>query len=394
VRTRHYTFVLEQGLGHTVHSLNIERVLSTCSGVAATLLKVRPGATPGASQLPFVNNWSLQSSWIARDLLMKQLAVEPPDAIFVHTQVAALLIKSVMRRVPTIISLDATPINLDSMAEAYSHRQQRVPLEWAKLQVNRRALLSASAIVTWSPWAARSVVDDYGVASSRVHPIYPGVDLTGFHPHGQPRSPGPARILFVGGDFVRKGGPDLLNAAALLGSCVEIDIVTSSATIDIPSGLTARIHENVPANSPTMKELYARADIFALPTRGDCTPLVIAEAMASGLPVVTTAVGSIPDMVRSGENGLVVEPGDTGQLAQALRSLVEDRASRERMGAESRAIAEREHDATANCHRILSLMDEMASRSSRDLPFAQTTGIAQLRPGAGATAPLDAEPAH
>ena len=154
MRSRRYTFVLEQGLGHTVHSLNIERVLSTSSEIAATVLKVRPGATPGASQLPLTNNWSLQSSWIARDLLTKRLAEEPPDEIFVHTQVAALLIKGVMRRVPTIISLDATPINFDSMADAYAHSRQSGPVEWTKLLVNRRALLAARAIVTWSPWAA------------------------------------------------------------------------------------------------------------------------------------------------------------------------------------------------------------------------------------------------
>ena len=122
-----------------------------------------------------------------------------------------------------------------------------------------------------------------------------------------------------------------------------------------------------------MRELYSRADIFALPTRGDCTPLVIAEAMASGLPVVTTAVGSIPDMVRSGQNGLLVEPGEYGQLAQALRSLVDDPALREKMGRESRAMAERDHDATANCHRIFSLMDEVASQSSPHLRSYQGT---------------------
>jgi glycosyltransferase involved in cell wall biosynthesis len=105
-----------------------------------------------------------------------------------------------------------------------------------------------------------------------------------------------------------------------------------------------------------MTELYGRADVFVLPTHGDCTPLVIAEAMASGLPVIATDLGSIADMVAAGRNGTLVAPGRPDELAAAIEQLAVDRARRAEMGRASRLLAEQEHDAEANCSRIFALM--------------------------------------
>jgi glycosyltransferase involved in cell wall biosynthesis len=308
-------------------------------------------------------NWSVQSSWAARRLLGRRLHEKPADAVFIHTQIAALFVKSIMRRVPTVVSLDATPIDFDTVADAYGHARQSGPVEQAKLWINRRALAAAAGIVTWSDWTARSVISDYQVPAELVHPIYPGVELQRFQPTDRYRPPGPLKVLFVGGDFTRKGGEDLLDAIASLGSQVELDVVTSTQDIDVPDVSNIRIHRSVPPKSEQLRSLYAGADIFALPTRGDCTPLVIAEAMACGLPIVATTVGSIPDMVSHGHNGLLVRPRRPDELAQVIRTLASDQALRARMGAASRVLAEEEHDTTKNCLRIFDLMREL-SRSN------------------------------
>jgi glycosyltransferase involved in cell wall biosynthesis len=360
VSVRRYVFVIEQGLGHLVHGMNIERVLATRDDIDGTVIKLKPGDTEGVRPLPLVKNWSAQASWAAREVLRKHLAAEPVDAVFVHTQVAALMMQRIMHLVPTVVSLDATPVNFDTMAEAYRHNRQGGPIERFKFAVNRRALLGARAIVTWSPWAAESVVTDYGVPAHRVHAVYPGVDLRNFRPNEGPRKPGPVRILFVGGDFERKGGPDLITAASALGDAVEVDIVTGASHITVPPTLPVRIHSGVGANSSTMTELYRDADIFVLPTRGDCTPLAIAEALASGLPVVASTVGSIPDMIVHNKNGLLVPPDDPGRLAEALATLVAQPDVRRSMGAMSRTLAEQEHDTDANCHRLFELLDRSA----------------------------------
>ena len=262
-----------------------------------------------------------------------------------------------------MVSLDATPLDFDTMADAYGHVRQAGPLENVKLWINRRALSEAAAVVTWSAWTARSVVRDYRVNGSLVHPIYPGVDLQRFEPTDRSSRPGPVRILFVGGDFARKGGHDLVAAITELRGAVELDIVTSTTDIAMPVEAEAkvRVHRNVPPNSDELRQLYAQADIFALPTRGDCTPLVVAEAMASALPVVATTVGSIPDMVHDGRNGILVPPSSPSQLARALETLVTDEHRRLQMGADNRALAVDEHDATKNWRRIFGLMKEVCA---------------------------------
>jgi glycosyltransferase involved in cell wall biosynthesis len=365
VKRYHFAFVIEQGLGHIVHGMNLESSLLDEADIDATILRVRPGETPGVKPLPWVHNWSLQMSWEARSALRTVMQSRRIDCVFIHTQVAALFARDLMRRVPTVVSLDATPVNFDSVGEAYGHRRQQALFEHMKLLVNRRALAGASAIVTWSQWAADSVTRDYYIPQDRVHHIYPGVQLSRFAPQARGHS-GPVRLLFVGADFERKGGADLIAAAAPLGESVELDIVTSSTSeISVPPGVTVRVHHDVKPNSAQMSDLYGKADVFVLPTRGDCSALVITEAMASGLPVVATSVGAIPGVVQHGDNGLLVPPSRPDELTRALRHLVDDAESRREMGATGRRVAEAKHDTKANCQRIFALMRSLTVSSSR-----------------------------
>jgi glycosyltransferase involved in cell wall biosynthesis len=78
------------------------------------------------------------------------------------------------------------------------------------------------------------------------------------------------------------------------------------------------------------------SDLFVLSSRWEGNPLSVMEAMAAGLPVVSTAVGGVPDLVREGETGLLVPSGDAAALARALQALVDDPARREAMGAAAR----------------------------------------------------------
>jgi glycosyltransferase involved in cell wall biosynthesis len=202
-------------------------------------------------------------------------------------------------------------------------------------------------------------VKDYGVDPELVHAIPPGVDVRRLRPFDGEREPGPLRLLFVGGDFERKGGTDVLEAMQALDRPVELDIVSPSAVA--PTGLPVRVHAGVGANSPAITDLFRRADVFVLPSRGDCTPLAVAEALACGLPVVATPVGGMPELVRHGENGLLVPPSDPRQLARALTVLVDHPDTRRWYGGNSRRLAEDEHDVDKNCRRIFDLMATIAS---------------------------------
>jgi glycosyltransferase involved in cell wall biosynthesis len=85
------------------------------------------------------------------------------------------------------------------------------------------------------------------------------------------------------------------------------------------------------------REVYPRADLFLYPTRFDCAPLVVMEALAHGLPVVAPAAFALPELVRDGETGFLFEPGDEAGAAAAVERLLADQGLRARFGTAARA---------------------------------------------------------
>jgi phosphatidylinositol alpha-1,6-mannosyltransferase len=145
-------------------------------------------------------------------------------------------------------------------------------------------------------------------------------------------------LLIVG------GGPDL----EPLQTAAQRDGLSGSVTLAGPQPW-----ERIPS-------YYAAADIFALPTRArffgtetEGLPLVFVEAAASGLPLVGGNVGGVPDAVRPGETGFLVDGGDPGDTAAALISLLDDPESAGAMGARARRMAEEEFswDTIASTYR-------------------------------------------
>jgi len=102
-----------------------------------------------------------------------------------------------------------------------------------------------------------------------------------------------------------------------------------------------------------VKKLYAVADIFVLPSLAEGDPLVTLEAMASGLPVIATKVGGIPNQVRDGWNGFLIDPGDEQQLADRIKYLIDNTEERQRIGRNSRKFAEEEFDWKKVAERLL-----------------------------------------
>jgi glycosyltransferase involved in cell wall biosynthesis len=279
------------------------------------------------------------------------------DAAFVHTMTISLLGGPYYQLVPTVISVDATPLNIDSLAWAYRHRRQPLLVEQIKRHLVSRAFGPARAYVSWSEWAKKSLVNDYGVAAEQVLVVAPGTDLDLFH-KPKARRPGLPRVLFVGADFVRKGGDVLLEAfGKRLKGKAELHLVTN---YPVPPGEGVVVHHGLGPNSAALVDLYKDADIFALPTRADCLAVVLGEAMASSLPIVTTTVGAHPEAVEDGRNGFIVEPGDSESLAEVLERLVDDAALCRSMGAQGRALAEERYDARRNALKVIELMQCVA----------------------------------
>jgi glycosyltransferase involved in cell wall biosynthesis len=284
------------------------------------------------------------------------------DALFFHTPVTALFAHRLMTEVPAIVSMDATPLNIDSVGEPYDHRPSAVTgVEAMKNALSRRTFVRARQLVVWAEWGKRSLVNDYGTPPEKVAVIPPGIDLTRWNfPRGDARPPGPVRLLFVGGDFRRKGGDTLLAAFRhdLLHKC-ELDIVTRDQ-IDTAGLSNVRVHHGLGPNAPTLMALYERADIFVFPTLADVLPLAIMEAMASGLPVITTNVGGISEQVDHGVNGLLIPSNDVAALAEATMRLVDDPLLQRQMGVSARQVADRRFNAATNYARLLDVCKRCA----------------------------------
>jgi glycosyltransferase involved in cell wall biosynthesis len=335
---RPIAYVMEQTLGNITHYLNLRRAESAAAapGVRWLPIEYQTGRLP----------WTVTGGWLARRALGDVLA--EVDGIFMHTTTLALLCVDHFRNKPTILSTDGTPSNKRDMREAYGLKRQGRQRERAKRALYRNVYGTAAGLVGWSNWVKKSFVEDYGYREEDVAVIPPGVDLAAFA--AGDRNHELPRILFVGGDFERKGGLLLLEVfRQRLRGKAELILVTRD---DVKPEPGVRVHRNVQANSAELRELYATSDIFALPTYADCFSLVGMEALAASMPFVATRVGGIADIVREGETGHLLNAGDSATLGDVLEALVADPERRRSMGEKGRADAVLRFDAHENARRL------------------------------------------
>jgi glycosyltransferase involved in cell wall biosynthesis len=336
--SRPIAYVMEQTLGSVTHYLNLRRQDDVSDGGERRWLPIeyQPGRLP----------WTLTGSLIARRAL--GAAIGDVDGIFMHTTTLAPLSADYFGRKPTVLSSDGTPLNKRGMREAYGLKPENKVAEGAKRALFRAVFARATGFVAWSSWTKQSFVEDYGCDERHVAVIPPGIELARFA--AGDRNHELPRFLFVGADFPRKGGELLLDVfRKRFRSRAELELVTKA---DIEPEEGVRVYRNVQANSDVLTRLYAESDVFVLPTRADCYPLVCMEALAAGMPLVVTNVGGLPDMVREGETGHLVKPDDAASLGDALESLVRNASLRRSMGEKARAEAAARFEVRENARRL------------------------------------------
>jgi glycosyltransferase involved in cell wall biosynthesis len=176
-----------------------------------------------------------------------------------------------------------------------------------------------------------------------------GVDVQRFRPAGSSDRNGPVRLLYVGRLTYQKGVDVFIQALQRLDSRIQFEVeLVGDGNARRPlermvqkSGLLERLHFTGWLDRTEIPQRYQQADIFVLPSRDEGMSNVILEAMASGLPVIATSLGGNTELVRHGENGLLVKPDDSEQLADALLELINKVELRQRMGSSGRALVER-----------------------------------------------------
>jgi len=222
-----------------------------------------------------------------------------------------------------------------------------------KTSVDRRSLArtlaSAEFVVTVSDFN-REYLTRAARAPANIVRLYNGIDLERFSPNGGPPA-GPFRILSVARLVEKKGLPDLIEACRVLrdrGLSFQCDIVgkgvlRSPLAAQIKqAGLSAIVRLVGPLTQLEVRERYHRSHLYVLPAivgsdgNREGLPVSVVEALASGLPVVTTPVTGIPEAVRHGHNGLLVPSGNAEALAAAIASVMSDPALYETLRANAR----------------------------------------------------------
>lgn len=359
----HFAFVMDQQVGLRTQALNWERVAAEDPTVTATWVPVCYEAHAGLLStlpgLPAGIKGTLSGVKEIRDGVGDASRFE---AILWATW-AAKSVPALVSAAPAFLVMDMTPVQMEAMGALYGYSSLRARFGAGfKRRATDKLYRAASHFFPWNEWVAVSLREDYGIAPERITPVSPGVDQSLFSPGSEIRPSseirpggGPVRLLFVGGNFARKGGDLLLRWARETQIQIpwELHIVTRDA---VPETLHTAVHAGLANNSPELIQLYRESDVFVLPTLADCYSLVAMEAMSCGLPVVTTRLGGIPEIVADGETGFLLEPGDYPSLALRLDQLVTDSALRLSMGAASLRRARERFDCRINMGRILEMM--------------------------------------
>jgi starch synthase len=225
----------------------------------------------------------------------------------------------------------------------------------------------AAAIISTSQWAADALAARYPGCTAPVHVLPNPVLLEHFDRRwietrrARARAGVKPRLLFVGGDFPRKGGFDLLDAwrSGNFHTVAALDLMTNW---DLPAELPQGVHlwRRVEAYSREWLARWEQADIFVMPTRNEAFGLVYQEAAAAGLPAIGTSLNAVPEIVHDGDTGLLVPTGDVGALAGAMHALIDSPDLRDRMGSRGRELIETVAGPERYMQRLTAIIQEAA----------------------------------
>jgi glycosyltransferase involved in cell wall biosynthesis len=220
--------------------------------------------------------------------------------------------------IPNFVYTDHT--HLENRHYSTTGSQNLYSQRWIDLE--RQIYQNAAITFLRSSNVRRSLIEEYGCAPGKAVLVYAGSNAKVSPVKSANSDYTQAQILFVGLDWQRKGGPDLVEAFKVLRErCPEAKLTIIGAN----PGLQVANCEVVGKVPPeALDGYYQEASVFCLPTYLEPFGIVFIEAMTAHLPIVATRVGAIPDFVEEGKNGYLVEPGDIPGLVNALLQLLKN----------------------------------------------------------------------
>ena len=209
------------------------------------------------------------------------------------------------------------------------------------LRYEEQAAQRMTAVFTFSEYLRQSFIREYRVPAERVFNVGGAVNLAEIPEADPGKDYTAARILFIGTEFGRKGGPQLLKAFEIVRQSIplaELHIVGPREVNGLPAGATLHGHlsKAVPEQRAKLESLFRSATVFALPSLYEPFGIAPLEAMLYQLPVVVTDAWALREFVTPGFNGERVEKGSAEDLAAKLVSLLSDPAKLAEMGRQGR----------------------------------------------------------
>ncbi len=209
------------------------------------------------------------------------------------------------------------------------------PEKW--IACERQIYQNARMVFTMGSHVARSLVEHYGLPEEKVRHIYQGSNVNEPEEAPDPSRYQSRRIVFVGIDWERKGGPQILQAFEKVLTKVpdaRLTIVGCSPEVNVPNVDVAGL---IPPEE--VGRHYVEASVYVMPTRIEPAGAACNEAMLYRLPVVASNVGALPDRVKPGETGYLVDPDDITGFAERLTEFLLDPEKARRFGEAGYAFA-------------------------------------------------------
>jgi len=220
--------------------------------------------------------------------------------------------------------------NLSTLLNSpYGYPSVRSSLIERALRHERELYAKMDHIFPMSKWLADSFVSDFAVPRRKVTPVGAGINLP-YTKQVDVKSYDEPNILFVGKDWVRKGGPFLLEAFKTVKkelNCATLTII-GPVISDAPEGVRCigYVSKSTKEGIAKLLEEYARASIFVMPSLYEPFGIVYAEAMAHKLPCIGTNICAVPEIIDNGVNGFVVPVKDSAALASRIIDLLKNPA--------------------------------------------------------------------
>ena len=236
---------------------------------------------------------------------------------------------------PVAFWADATFAGMRQLYPDYASLGNRAVREG--MELDTRALARASVAFYASEWAARSAVEEHGADPAKVHVIPFGANMPIAHGRAEvadlirQRATDRCTLLFVGVDWVRKGGDRAVDVARVLnerGLPAELHVVGCTPPVRLPPWVHAHgfVDKATEEGVEGLRRLYAQAHVLVHPASAECFGVVFCEAAAHGVLSAASRVGGIPSAVREGVTGMLFDPAAPAEeYADYIWCLLEDR---------------------------------------------------------------------